>query len=1242
MKNKPLAISMLLMLFISTVAIVLPVVHVSATDDVLNVLFDQDVAWAHVKVEEFADSVKWTIDLNESSSYLNNPVAGIVVIIGIGSEIEFQIHNNDGVDPHYPYGTWLISYYESGWHTGSPDYRNYPLPDGITASGGRSKGENPQMIFTVTIGKSYLANEFKWAVYFKGGSGGRTFYPADFSWYDTNTSDMATAKYLILGGAVASLAKARGTSEQYYWGSGCWAAVLGQKFEIYIDPTVPPFDALGSFMIDNISSISYHTNKPGSQNDVDFYLVIYTKPDGVDDKASWYGYKLIGEPYFSRNPNAPSNQWNKWSTDVGTNQLTFFDPDTIGFYGFYGQPTLQDIQAGPINWHDYYSGCPVTNIDYGVEIVKYISFQTGTGWMNTFQGYIDAITIALKDGTTVSVDLEGFASEVWVDDDWAGLPPGYEVEPGKFIGYNAFAKIQDGVDAVAEGGTVHVYDGTYDEQVVVGKSLVVQGYGDSTIVKPSSADKLTTVLSGYWWGTTKQIAGIVVANAAGGSVTLENIFIDGENIITKPSTADYVAGIFYRETGGTIDSVTVDDLTIGATGTAVRGYGVYISAIVHTVSVEVKDSTLTNFDKNGIDAHGDKLSVVIYGNTIIGRGPLPSGDEVQNGVVVMDGATGTINSNTISNMAYIPETWWSAGILFMDSSGSASGNVITDCQIGIMFQDSGGLAQGNTVNGGAIGLIGIWAQYTKGGTWTLTFIGNTVSGAHDIEGYENAAVGIQSWNEDASITATIESNQIAGDGSTSADGIFIGDIPEYEPAGTIKTTIKGNIISGWQCGVRFVSSIEFGSIATCNTITENNVGIQVEQAVNAANVVVNYNNIYGNTQYGVNATGPTVLDARYNWWGNASGPYHPTLNPSGTGDRVSDNVNFSPWLLKKKVPPLVHDVAVLNVVASPSRAVVGTTIQVNVTVKNEGNTYETFDVSLDYNGTLIGTQTVTDMVPGSTKILSFSWSTTGLPTGAYNLTAVASTVPGETDTADNAKWVKVKIGPYAPVLKVEPSVVRAQMVNKNVTVNVTISNLWQGWNVVCVEFRLSYNSTLLKVVNVEEGPYFKAYAPYGTFFIYYLEDDECGPHVLVGNLIMPNGTGYWAPPFPSGGGTIAMITFEVIYQEMSLDPDSAPPLTCDLRLFNKIDMFLVDEDIELVPCNLQGGIYEVYATSICDINGNYYVGGDDITAVARHFGTRPGDPRWNPRCDINGNGYIGGDDIVLVAKRFGWRPRYDP
>jgi len=37
------------------------------------------------------------------------------------------------------------------------------------------------------------------------------------------------------------------------------------------------------------------------------------------------------------------------------------------------------------------------------------------------------------------------------------------------------------------------------------------------------------------------------------------------------------------------------------------------------------------------------------------------------------------------------------------------------------------------------------------------------------------------------------------------------------------------------------------------------------------------------------------VDARYNWWGDASGPYHPLLNPGGLGDAVGDHVDFTPW-----------------------------------------------------------------------------------------------------------------------------------------------------------------------------------------------------------------------------------------------------------------------------------------------------------------------------------------------------------
>jgi hypothetical protein len=73
------------------------------------------------------------------------------------------------------------------------------------------------------------------------------------------------------------------------------------------------------------------------------------------------------------------------------------------------------------------------------------------------------------------------------------------------------------------------------------------------------------------------------------------------------------------------------------------GYGAYLSAVANTVSVEVKGSTFTNYDKNGIDAHGSTLSVNAHDNTLTGRGPLPSVVMSAERVLVMDGAVGTVN-----------------------------------------------------------------------------------------------------------------------------------------------------------------------------------------------------------------------------------------------------------------------------------------------------------------------------------------------------------------------------------------------------------------------------------------------------------------------------------------------------------------------------------------------------------------------------------------------------------------------
>jgi len=168
----------------------------------------------------------------------------------------------------------------------------------------------------------------------------------------------------------------------------------------------------------------------------------------------------------------------------------------------------------------------------------------------TFSLLLAAVLVLGLALTTGSSVMAQPPSEVWVDDDFNSGTPGWNV--------TRFAVIQDGVTAVAGGGTVHVAAGTYDEQVVIDKTLTLQGAGVTTVIRPSAAN-LTQVFTGLFWsGGTKNIAGIIVANVPGGSsVTIRNLKVDESLVTTKPSGADYLAGIFYRETGGSIDTVTI-------------------------------------------------------------------------------------------------------------------------------------------------------------------------------------------------------------------------------------------------------------------------------------------------------------------------------------------------------------------------------------------------------------------------------------------------------------------------------------------------------------------------------------------------------------------------------------------------------------------------------------------------------------------------------------------------------------
>jgi len=118
----------------------------------------------------------------------------------------------------------------------------------------------------------------------------------------------------------------------------------------------------------------------------------------------------------------------------------------------------------------------------------------------------DAIPgIIVTDGTITITDPPVI---VYVDDDYTSSTPGW--------GYDHFDAVQDGIDAVADGGTVYVYDGTYYENVIVNKPIGLTGQ-----------DKNSTIIDGQKLGTTIKIE---ADNVSVDTLTIRNGMYHGLNI----------------------------------------------------------------------------------------------------------------------------------------------------------------------------------------------------------------------------------------------------------------------------------------------------------------------------------------------------------------------------------------------------------------------------------------------------------------------------------------------------------------------------------------------------------------------------------------------------------------------------------------------------------------------------------------------------------------------------------------
>jgi KaiC/GvpD/RAD55 family RecA-like ATPase len=95
------------------------------------------------------------------------------------------------------------------------------------------------------------------------------------------------------------------------------------------------------------------------------------------------------------------------------------------------------------------------------------------------------------------------------------------------------------------------------------------------------------------------------------------------------------------------------------------------------------------------------------------------------------------------------------------------------------------------------------------------------------------------------------------------------------------------------------------------------------------------------------------------------------------------------------------DIAISNIICSPTSMYPGEVITINVTVENEGGTTETFYVTLLCNDTQIGERLVSNLAPSTNTKMRFDWNATEVLSGIYTITAIADVVPWELDVADN-------------------------------------------------------------------------------------------------------------------------------------------------------------------------------------------------------------------------------------------------
>ena len=411
-------------------------------------------------------------------------------------------------------------------------------------------------------------------------------------------------------------------------------------------------------------------------------------------------------------------------------------------------------------------------------------------------------------------------------------------------GAGDYITIQEAIDAVVEGDSIQIAPGHYQEQLIlenlVDISFLGSGVGTTFIDSPDTLTQ-SIDLNGY-----PQYPAVLIYQCE--FIGFSNLTLDGrsQGLANIP-----FHGFGYFDSGGSLENLEIIHFREEPLGFNYHGNGVFaVDLTGDGRELNMNNVQVSDFQKTGVLLHGYDLKSISTNVIITGQGPVVAPS--QNGWQVSGQAELTATDCSASNMFFLPSTYVATGMLGTEDTKMNLTNCDFDgCEVSVYgIGNTTTYTNGTIINPGLAGIVG------------KSFISKS------------------GMDEPTAQPVVLGENFNKSDGSLA---MYLADL-----------TIIG-VDAGNSWGVALLSDNQAHMELDNLTVSHFAMGMVAYEGLGDVTGTARNCTFFDNYPLAAYSNTVVEFDARFNNWGDPSGPFNRFTNPDGLGNEVFGSVNYSPF-----------------------------------------------------------------------------------------------------------------------------------------------------------------------------------------------------------------------------------------------------------------------------------------------------------------------------------------------------------